>query len=100
MTRFYGARQSGSLLHIAIDDIQFPKVSACSAENINMNTPIPSEAAVIHSALQTLTLLCRIRGIEPADLDNEVVDKLLWSSFEEYLGSGSIVADAAFARRP
>jgi hypothetical protein len=65
-----------------------------------MNTPKPSEAAVIHAALQTLTLLCRIRGREPDDLDDAVVDRLLWSSFEEYLGSGSMIADTAFARRP
>ncbi len=38
--------------------------------------------------------------MEPDDLDDAVVDKFLWSSFEEYLSSGSIVADTAFARRP
>lgn len=38
--------------------------------------------------------------MEPADLDDAVIDELLRSSFEEYLGSGSIVADTAFARRP
>jgi hypothetical protein len=65
-----------------------------------MNTPKPSEAAVIHAATQTLTLLCRIRGMEPDDLDDAVVDRLLWSSFEEYLGSGAMVADTAVARRP
>jgi hypothetical protein len=78
----------------------FAKVSARSAENVIMNTPKPSDAAIIHAAVQTLKLLCRIRGMEPDDLDDAVVDKLLWSSFEEYLGSGSIVADTAFARRP
>ncbi|SEF11895.1 hypothetical protein SAMN02787142_7790 [Burkholderia sp. WP9] len=65
-----------------------------------MNTPKPSEAAIIDAAVQTLKLLCRIRGVEPEDLDDTEVDKLLWSSFEEYLGSGSIIADTAFARRP
>jgi len=65
-----------------------------------MNTPKPSETAIIHAAVQTLTLLCRIRGMEPDDLDDAVVDRLLWSSFEEYLGSGSLVADTAVARRP
>lgn len=77
----------------------FAKVHARFAENVIMNTPKPSEAAIIDAAVQTLELLCRIRGIEPEDLDDAEVDKLLWSSFEEYLGSGSIIADAAFARR-
>jgi hypothetical protein len=78
----------------------FAKVSARSAENVIMNTPKPSEAATIDGAVQTLKLLCRISGREPEDLDDAVVDKLLWSSFEEYLGSGSIVADTSFAWRP
>ncbi|MFM0308375.1 hypothetical protein P0D71_11340 [Paraburkholderia sp. RL17-383-BIF-A] len=65
-----------------------------------MNTPKPSEAAIIDAAVQTLRFLCRIRGIEPEDLDDREVDKFLQSSFEEYLGSGSIIADTASARRP
>ncbi|WP_218779340.1 hypothetical protein, partial [Paraburkholderia caledonica] len=65
----------------------FAKVSAPSAENVIMNTPKHSEAAVIHATVQTLKLLCRIRGMEQDGLDDAVVDKLLWSSFEEYLGS-------------
>lgn len=65
-----------------------------------MNTPRPSEAAIIDAAIQTLKSLCRIRGKGLDDLGHAVVDRLLWSSFEEYLGSGSIVADTACARGP
>jgi hypothetical protein len=54
-----------------------------------MNTSKPGTADVIRSVGETLDVICAAQGIEVRDLDDAMIEKLLWISFEEQLGSGA-----------
>jgi hypothetical protein len=56
-----------------------------------MSTPKPTAADVINAVSETLDLLCKARGIPFEDLDESMIDRLLVSSFREYLGGGDPV---------
>ncbi len=58
-----------------------------------MSTLKPTAADVIDAVNETLEVLCRARGIPFEDLDESMIDRLLLSSFREYLGGGAPVAD-------
>jgi len=64
-----------------------------------MSIPPSRTANVISSVRETLDVICKARDIEFESLDEAMIDKLLWSSFNEYLGSGGLVADATCMKR-
>jgi hypothetical protein len=64
-----------------------------------MNPPKFTDADVINAVSVTLDVMCKARGISFDDLNEAMIDKLLWSSFEEYLGGGTLVADALGVER-
>jgi hypothetical protein len=64
-----------------------------------MNTPKFTDADVINAVSVTLDVMCKARGISLDDLNEAMIDKLLWNSFNEYLGSGRLVADTTCVKR-
>ena len=56
-------------------------------DTLLMNTSKPRATDVIRVVAETLDVICRARGIEVRDLDEALIENLLWSSFEEHLGS-------------
>jgi len=64
-----------------------------------MNTLKPGAADVIKAVAEAPDVICAARGIYVRDLDDAVIERLLWSSFEEHLGSGTLVADALRMKR-
>ncbi|MDH6147180.1 MULTISPECIES: hypothetical protein [Paraburkholderia] len=64
-----------------------------------MDTLKPTAADVINAARETLDVICKVRGIKFEDLDEAMVDTLLLSSFNEYLGGGVLAADPLGRKR-
>jgi hypothetical protein len=78
-----------------------PRLAQCLVPlvTIIMNTPNPGTADVIRAVAETLDVICAAQGIEVRNLDDAMIDRLLWSSFEEHLGSGRLVADTLGVKR-
>jgi hypothetical protein len=64
-----------------------------------VNTPKPGAADVISAVGETLDAICKASGIEFENLDEAMIDRLLRSSFEEYLGCGRLVPDTLGVKR-
>jgi hypothetical protein len=50
-----------------------------------MTTPKPRAADVISAVGETLDAICKARGIELENLDEAMIDRLLWSSFNGFV---------------
>ncbi len=59
-------------------------------KTVHMSTLKPTATDVILAVNETLAVLCTARGIAFENLDESMIDRLLVSSFREYLGGATL----------